>query len=446
VRKLLLFSLVLVLLVASSVLAETRVVNVNVKSVTGIAVPVRITMSHLRDLVGEDFDANWDSIRVYDSQNNELPYQIDDVDLNGKLSAKDVLAFLTIGNAKIKVSDDLSIEPPTYANSFVVKSINGEETISTNDGKFVATVDDHGIVHVKKFDVVEGTVLDEIGIARVSGFPESTYYVNKEIGKHVEKVSYDFRVAKMKVLDGNNPVAVTVVADLVSKNFVGLEQHNIISIYKTGDILVNTKFVFKTYEDMMKLQIMVTRPLTEVAEDAIHILPIFRRLTWADQLGVTPLDYWLEKNAIVYVDKEPYTAFSATDSMKPLWWGATYIFASEERWRTNYSPKLKMGVGEILPEKEIVPVDYWKWICGNTWVYESREFRDGVFKWIPGEFDVYAATKGCVPKGQLPNRYKAGDVVVFNRVYSIYNSSSEYNAVRYLEGRTKEFRSVKITK
>jgi hypothetical protein len=175
---------------------------------------------------------------------------------------------------------------------------------------------------------------------------------------------------------------------------------------------------------------------------------VFRRLLWADQLNITPLEYWFERNAIMYVDRLPYIVFPAIDSMKPLWWGATYIFASQESWRSNYSPSLGIGVAEILPEKPVVYADYNKWVDGNTWIYESREFRDGIFKWLPGEFELYESTKDMVSleTTDLPNHYVAGDELNFVRFYRLYESSTIGSAISHIVNRTLEIQSVEIGK
>ncbi|MBO8160787.1 MAG: hypothetical protein H0Z24_04050, partial [Thermosipho sp. (in: Bacteria)] len=126
----------------------------------------------------------------------------------------------------------------------------------------------------------------------------------------------------------------------------------------------------------------------------------------------------------------------------------TYIFASQERWRGNYSEKLGMGVAEILPEIPVVKDNFVNWINGNTWVFESQEFRDGVFKWIPGEFEAYEATKGAYPTDMKlwPNRYYAGQEVNFVRLYNITKVDNLEDWVKWLEAKSESFRSIEIVK
>lgn len=437
--------LVFFVLFAVLLIAESVEIPISIDKVTNISVPVSVSMNELLDLVGIDFDANWDSLRIYDEAGNELPYQIDDADLNGKLSSGDVLLTLIPGPAKIVVSDDFSIEAPVYDTTMYVKET--EEGLEVSGLVISGKVNDHGLLKITKFGNVEGTIVDEIGIARVAGWVGSTYYIDGELGRHEEKTTGNFRVKEVKVLNPG-PVAVTIVAELESDTFLGLEQKIVTSVFKNGDIVVNNEFHFKTYADLMKLQNMITRPLTDIADDTVHMLPVFRRLVWADQLNITPLEYWLDRNAVMYVQDKPYIVFPATDPMRPLWWGATYIFASQESWRANYSPSKQIGVAEILPEKPVVYVDYNKWVNGNTWVYESREFRDGIFKWIPGEFEAYEATKGIVSTNykDWAKHYKAGDVVTFKRIYRIFKSMSIENAISSLELRTLEIQSLSVGK
>ncbi|HNS67314.1 MAG TPA: hypothetical protein PKG97_06985, partial [Mesotoga infera] len=209
----------------------------------------------------------------------------------------------------------------------------------------------------------------------------------------------------------------------------------ITTIFNNGDIISRNTFEFGTYTDLMKLQIMATRPLTDIAEDTVHTLPVFRRLLWADQLNITPLEYWLERNAIMYTGNKPYIVFPAVDSMRPLWWGATYIFASQESWRANYSPSLKTGIAEINMWVPPITANYQEWMGGPTWVYESREFRDGLFEWMPGEIDAFESTKGAVSSKweDYVAHFVAGDVYVFQKVYSVYNADSIADSIEFVE-------------
>jgi len=436
------FLVLFFILVSVFLAAETVKVPVSVNSFSGEPIAVTITMSEILDLVGVDFDANWDSLRVF-QDGKELPYQIDDTDFNGKLSSGDILSFLIMGPAEITVTDDFDILPPVYDAGGKVLEEEGQWLVEI--GEISAVANSRGLVKVTGFGGIEGTVVDEIGIVRMSGYVGSTYYIDGEFGRHEEKTSGDFTVKEVNVLPAG-PVGVTVVSTLEAKPFLGVTQKIITTIFSNGDIISHNTFEFGTYAELMKLQIMATRVLTDIAEDAVHILPVFRRLLWADQLNITPLEYWLERNAIMYSGNKPYIVFPSVDSMRPLWWGATYIFASQESWRANYSQSLKTGVAEINPETPVIVADYEKWMGGLTWVYESREFRDGYFEWMPGELDIFDSTKGYVSSKweDYVKRFAAGDVVSFKRVYSIYNAHSIEDSIEFAELKKSEIHSLKI--
>lgn len=406
-----------------------------------VEVPVVIRMADLLALVPEDFEPVWDSLKVR-FEGKEVPHQIEDVDGNKKISAQDFLVFVAKGKGEIVIPDQ-PLEKTSYTPAFeVIETDSGWKVVSKD---VEATVNRYGLVKVTRYRDITATIVDEVGIARVSGWPESTFYVDGRLGNHHEETSGAFRIVSVRVLTPG-PVAVGVVATLASERFKGLVQNLVVHIFANGDILLDNVFKFENYADLMKLQTMVTRPLATAFEDTLHVLPVFRRLIWADQLGITPYEYWLQRNAVVWVDRLPYIVFPATNSMKPLWWGATYIFASMERWRTNYSPKAKIGVAEILPENPLIPADYKKWLDGDTWVYESLEFRDGVFKWMPSEFEIYPSTKGIYSQKveDMPNRYKYGDVVRHLRLFTVYSAEDVESAIRFLERKSEAFRNLKI--
>ncbi len=436
------FLVLFFILVSVFLAAETVKVPVSVNCFTGEPIAVTITMSEILDLVGVDFDANWDSLRVV-QDGKELPYQIDDTDLNGKLSSGDVMAFLVTGPAEITVTDDFDILPPEF--DAVGKVVEEEGQWLIEIGEITAVANSKGLVKVTGFGDVEGTVVDELGIVRMSGYVGSTYYVECEYGRHEEKTTGDFIVKEATVLPAG-PVGITVVSTLEAQPFLGVTQKIITTLFSNGDIISHNTFEFATYAELMKLQIMATRVLTDAAEDTVHTLPVFRRLLWADQLNITPLEYWLDRNAIMFSGSKSYIVFSAVDSMRPLWWGATYIFASQESWRANYSQSLKTGVAEINPEVPVVVADYEKWMGGLTWVYESREFRDGYFEWMPGEIDIFESTKGYVSSNweDYVRHFVAGDVVSFKRVYSIYNADSIEDSIEFVEMKKSEIQSLKI--
>ncbi|MGC9772411.1 hypothetical protein [Fervidobacterium islandicum] len=427
-------------LLALMVFAE----SVSIPVIAGqVEVPVVLQMGTLSEMIPEDFEPDWTSLKVL-VEGKEVPFQIEDVDGNKRVSAPDYLVFIAKGKSEIVVQDTSS-KAVVYPKAFDVVKDTKEWIIKAVDGTIEAVVNDHGLVQVTRFGNVKAKLVDEIGIARVSGWYNSTYYVDGKLGDHHEETSGAFRVVSLKVLDPG-PVAVGIIAVLKSEKFNGLRQELITHVFKNGDILVDNKFVFETYADMMKVQTMVTRPIIPAFDDTLHILPVFRRLVWADQLNITPYEYWLQRNAVTLVNNMPYIVFPAGNSMKPLWWGATYIFASMERWRSNFSPKGNVGIAEILPEIPVIPADYKKWLDGDTWVYESLEFRDGVFKWMPGEFDAYPSTTGVysMKVEDMPNRYKAGDVVQHVRLFSLYNAKTVEEAVKFIEAKSESFRNLKI--
>ncbi|RKX47894.1 MAG: hypothetical protein DRP32_08290, partial [Thermotogae bacterium] len=222
-----LLAIFLVLFAFTILMAETIEVPITINKTTQSLVPFKISMNKILDLVGTDFDANWDSIRFVDENGADVPYQVDDVDLNGKLSSGDYILLLLPGNVTMKVSDDFSIEAPEYDAALTVSNTDEGVTVSTLT--FKARINNKGLVKVEKCESVEGTIVDEIGIARVAGWVGSTYYIDGELGKHEEKTTGDFKVIDMKVLPAG-PVAVTVVSKLDCVPFVGLEQIIVTSI------------------------------------------------------------------------------------------------------------------------------------------------------------------------------------------------------------------------
>jgi hypothetical protein len=212
---------VLFFIVVSVFLAAGTVkIPVSVNSFTGEAIPVSLGLSALLDMIGVDFDANWDSLRVI-QDGKEIPYQIDDTDLTGRLSSGDTFSFLITGPAEIVVSDDFDIQAPAYEAVGSVVEEDGNWLVEVGDIR--ATVNAKGLVRVTGFGAVEGTIVDEIGIARVSGWVGSTFYVDGQYGRHEEKTSGDFQVIGVEVLPAG-PVGVTVVSTLDGKPFLGLTQ------------------------------------------------------------------------------------------------------------------------------------------------------------------------------------------------------------------------------
>ncbi|MBO8162053.1 MAG: hypothetical protein H0Z24_10545, partial [Thermosipho sp. (in: Bacteria)] len=253
--------IVLFLLVAIFALPYTLKIHAG-----NIEVPITMKMSDFLDYIPEDIDPYWDCIRVKVG-GLYVPFQIDDVDGNGRVSGNDYLVFLGKGECEIIIPENEMAEVK-FESYFTVQKDGNKWIISGKNGESYE-VDDHGFVHVKKFANVEGTILDEVGILRVAGFANSTYFVNGELGKHFEEVSYAFEPVSVKVVPG--PVAVSIYAKLRSITFAGLDQYIITHVFKNGDILVNNKVTFRNYADLMKLQHMVTRVLTSVDGDTVHV-------------------------------------------------------------------------------------------------------------------------------------------------------------------------------
>ena len=440
-------TLLLVLLMGYA-FAETFEIQVNAQMETGKAIPYRCFMYELLDIVPEDFDANWDSIAVQDLEGNIIKHQIDDLDGDGKLSAHDQISFFMQAHCKIVVSDDWSLCAEEYEPVLTVAEQDGEFIVSGGELMSDVKIDNHGFANYINYKGYEEAAYNELGIIRIAGWRGSTFWADGDLGnKHEEKTSYNFKVNSLE-MTGNGPVGVTFVADLESQTFVGVHQIVITMVLANGETLVETNVVFETYTDLMKLQMMSTKALTNIDMDTTkHIMPLPRRLVFAEQLNITPFDYWYERDAIEYVDGKPYVVFNALDAMKPLWWGATYIFSSAEAWRANYSESLDACAYALSIEKPLVYSDFFDFVMGNSWVYESREFRDGLFRWMPGEFNAFESTEGIVTTNAEDNvaHFFPGDNVVFRRIYGLEEFDSTAEAIEYLEKRAIEIESVYMT-
>lgn len=423
-----LFATLLALLLATTAAAETR--SFTVKGGSAAApVPVSLDLLTVRNTIGADFAFDWSSLQVLVG-GAAVPHQIDDTDLNGRVSAGDELSFVAAGDATVQVSDEPG-EASSAAPAFEVGQ-DGDATVIkslTTEG-FQVTVAADGLASITGFGAVTDTLAAELGILRFSGFPESTYWANGELGPHEEYTTLEaggMRHVRTEVLPAG-PVRVTVVSEYASDRFVGLNQRVVTRVFATGDVDVSNDVTFRGYSDMMKLQHMVTTVMSQADQDATHVLPVFRRLLWADQLGVSAQDYFAERDAIQDVDGTPVIAFPASSNASPLYWGAAYIFASAEPWRANYSDALDIVVIESAHATPAIADDYDEWLSGNTWVFESQEFRTGVFKWTADEFATYDATKDMALNAA--NHYLPGDAVQFHYTYSVRNASDLADAVR----------------
>ncbi|HOK88239.1 MAG TPA: hypothetical protein PK404_05340, partial [Fervidobacterium sp.] len=271
-KKVLPVLFVLVVSLMSVAFAGTLSIPVNAGDVE---VPVVVQMSKLLDYVPEDFDADWSTMKIL-SNGKEIPYQVEDVDGNNRISAPDYVVFIASGKSQIVVSEEASAKTTVYPKAFTVTKTDTGWTIKSTDNKFEVAVNDHGLVQVTQFGDAKAKLIDELGIARVSGWYNSTFYVDGNLGDHYEETSSAFRVVSIKVLEPG-PVAVGIVATLKSEKFNGLTQQLVTHIFKNGDILVDNTIVFETYADMMKVQAMATRPIAPAFDDAVHMLPVFRR-------------------------------------------------------------------------------------------------------------------------------------------------------------------------
>jgi hypothetical protein len=435
-------AILLLALLTTAAYAETRSVTVDPTFSTGRPVPVTIDLLTLRNHIGAEFPMDWSSLRVL-VDGERIPFQIDDVDTNGRISAGDELAFLTTGTATIEI-DDAPGEMDTFPSAF---DVSGEDPVvvrSDHADGFTVEVPAHGLVRIVGFGDTEAMLANEIGILRFSGFPESTYWADGQLGPHEEYTNLEaggMRHVGTMILEAG-PARVTVVAEYASDRFVGLTQRLVTRIYATGDVEISNDVTLRGYSDMMKLQSMATAVMSQADPESLHLMPVFRRLVWADQLGVGAEDYFAERDAVTTVDGTPYLAFRADDNLSPLYWGATYIFASAEPWRANFSPTLGVGVAELAHETPEIADDYDAWLSGNTWVFESQEFRSGVFKWTAEEFGTYEATASVTPSEA--NHFIPGDAMRFHLTYSVFAAASSDDAIRYARDRQAEIASAQL--
>ena len=156
-RKTLVFFIVLTLfaLAVGVASAQTRNLIVETPSVTGKPVPVSLSLDDIRRTVGITFAIDWNSLRVYDSAGQLIPFQIDDVDLSGGVSRDDHLAFVTSGPARIEVAQFAVEELPTFDNAFTVEATEDGWLIESIDGKVAAEVTELGGVNLVRYDGVD---------------------------------------------------------------------------------------------------------------------------------------------------------------------------------------------------------------------------------------------------------------------------------------------------
>ena len=309
---------IVMIAMAAGASAATKSAVIDVKSVTGVPVPVSFTMNQIREAIGVDFAANWDSLRVQDSAGNLIPFQLDDVDLSGGVSRGDELAFLATGPVKIVVSDESPESKPSFDAAFEVEPAEtGGFVVRALDGLLTASVSKYATVDLISFKGVEHKYARDIGMIRYAGFPYSTYWYDENLDRHEEKTTFEepIRIVKSAALPGG-PVRATVVAQTASDLFPGLRQSIVVSIYKTGEVRVNNRLVTAGYSDLTKLFTMCGGVMGDV-EDARHILPVFRWTDWADELGISSEEYWAGLGVITRVDGQPYITFADARGPKP---------------------------------------------------------------------------------------------------------------------------------
>lgn len=432
--------------------AADREVAVSVPRTTGQPVPVSLTMDQVRSAIGTDFPAKWETLRVLDASGSEIPYQIDDVDLSGTISRFDQLAFLAPGRVRIRVSDQPGA-PAAYPSSFRLTPGPEESVlVETVDGQLAATVTRFGTVDITRYRGRDGRYVKDIGMLRYAGFPYSTYWADQNLDRHEEKTTFEepLRVVRRKVLE-TSAVRATVVATLASDLFPGLTQQVVVSIYRNGEIRVENSVISRGYADLTKLEFMANAVMADAA-DARHVLPVFRWLDWADEQGKTVEEFWRERNALIETDGKAYIAFRDIRGPQPPWWGASYIFASPERWRTNYSEALGVGVAEALMNPPEIPAHFVERLKSEQWQLEG-EWRTGYFRWIANEILGVREAHGVpypedlnpdMAEGDWPLHMIPGDRYGHQFYYLLYTAPSLPDAIRYLEARYQELAGVRL--
>lgn len=446
----LVFALALVVSCFGIASAQTRELIVQAPSATGKPVPVAIKLDDIRRIVGLTFAIDWNSVRVYDADGNLIPFQIDDVDLSGGVSRDDQLAFVVSGSARIEVAQAATEGLPVFENAFTVEETEDGWHIQSKDGRVAAEVTKLGGVNLVRYNGVERSFARDLGFLRYAGFPYSTYWVNGDLKAHEEKTTLEepMRVRNLVILE-NSPVRATVVVQRASDLFPGLRQDAVISLYTTGEILVDQVVTSAGYADLTKLE-TIANGILAGASDARHILPVFRWLEWADELDMTPAEYWAERGVLTEVDGKAYITFENITGPAPLWWGASYIFASPERWRTNHSAELGLGVAEMLVNVPEIAEDLRARLEGPQWQLEG-EWRHGYFRWIPEEVVKTRQAKGIevgfgydMQADDWPLHLIPGDTVRFTNYYAPYEASDLVAAIQYLEARYEELTGVSI--
>ncbi len=411
------------------------------------AVPVSYTLLQLRDAIGADFPTQWTSSKVMVG-GQETPYQIDDIDGNGRISGPDELAFWANGDATLTVSDTAPTSAPSYPAMMNATTKDDATTITSQGSDVSAVVSKQGLV--KLLDKSGTVIADELGNLRIEGYNQSTFYKDKNFGAYLEgkTTASGLTLTSLKVLAAG-PVRTTVVARYMSPDFVGVEQTLISRVYSDGSVDVSDTFLSRGYADLMKVEHQASRLMTEVDPDAYHLAPLPRLVAFSDVTKQTPQDYFAsaDRNALKMVGGKPYLAFKVSQNIKPAFWGAPYLFVSPEAWRSNYSEKAGMGVAEIAHMTPDAPANFTALVAGNQWQFESGELRTGVFRWLPDEFKGGANTAAVLTQpNPFAAHYYPGDSVTWHYLYQPYMAGSLDAAVTYLNERQMALSGTELKK
>ncbi|MDK2900931.1 MAG: hypothetical protein PWQ45_1517, partial [Thermosipho sp. (in: thermotogales)] len=125
--------LLFISLISLFTFAESRELIIQNTQKTDVKVPQVFTFAQLLDKFGDDFDANWESLRVKDSSGTSIVYQITDLDGNGRISSDDQITFAFKNYAKIIVTDDFDTEALYFKPNFTVTKNDDSYTIENSD-------------------------------------------------------------------------------------------------------------------------------------------------------------------------------------------------------------------------------------------------------------------------------------------------------------------------
>lgn len=446
----LIIGLALLLTTFAGAQAATRELVITVPNTTGQPVPVAISFDDLRTAIGLDFPANWDSIRVYNASGQVIPYQIDDIDLSGSLSGADELSCLATGNITIKLNDEDEAIKPRYANAFTIEKENGIDVIRTLDGQLAAEITPFGTVNLVKAFGIEDVFVQSVGALRYAGWPESRWYTENELGPHREFNTFEepLRLAKQQI-STTTPVRVVIINKVASDVFPGLRGTIAVSVWATGEVSASYNLKMGAYTDLTKLMPFVGGVMAN-SNDASHILPAFRWLDWAEEQGISSAAYYKDRDAIISQYNNNYIIFPANKAPQPLFWGASYIFASAERWRTNYSAEKQLGLAEMLPILPAVPTDLVGKLEGVNWHLEG-EWRTGYFRWIADEIVSFRKNNNIpvdivtdMVKGDWTLHSQPSESFNFLFYYVPYQASDAKASISFLENRYAEIAGVDI--